>query len=151
VATVGDVPDDAARLLVRLAVLRQREAFVGQLARLLGLTPSFTRRITDDPDGEPLVVAARVLDISEDMFAQLLVLADPAIGHNTDKVLELRKLHRSTTREAAATILATWRSEARDSASHRPVAAPARPGTSSSTVVRAPFSAPTRGTRSSDG
>lgn len=117
---------DVERALVRAVVLRQRQAFVTALAAALTMPISLAQRIVDDPLGEPFVVAARALDLSEDALAQLLLLGNPAIGHSVEKVFSLRALYRELDPEVAQRFIATWRTETLIAPSHQPVHAPAR-------------------------
>jgi uncharacterized protein (DUF2336 family) len=107
--TVEPVSVEKRKALVRFAVLRQRDAFAAALADGLGISPGLGRRIADDPDGEPLVVAAAALGFDVDALAQLLLLVNPAVGESYEKVTKLRDLFRLVTAEAASVIVTGWR------------------------------------------
>jgi hypothetical protein len=117
---------DLVRRLMRHAVLRRRDAFGAEMGGALGLEPRVAAQVADDPDGEPLVVAARALGLAEDALAQLLLLLNPAIGESYDKVVRLRELYRRVSPEAAAAVVAEWRSAPEPAPRHAPHLAPER-------------------------
>jgi Uncharacterised protein conserved in bacteria (DUF2336) len=115
---------DAIRHLERAALERDSAQFTGYLHRLLGLSREQTRRIVEDPSGEPIVVAAKALSMPAEILQRILLFLNPKIGHSVTRVYELSHLFDEITPQAAQHLVAIWRSAAPTTqrpAIHQPV------------------------------
>jgi uncharacterized protein (DUF2336 family) len=116
-----DVPAEAAarqplpatsetiRRLESAALQRNPSEFVRMLERALGVSHALAERITRDPSGEPIVVAARALGMSAEVLHRILLLLNPAIGHSVERVYDLARLFDELTPAAGAHMLSIWR------------------------------------------
>jgi hypothetical protein len=92
------------------AVLRHNgEAVVRELERALGISRAQARRIVSDASGEPIVVAARALDLPPDVLQRMLLFLNPRIGQSVGRVYELADLFREISVAAARRMAAIWR------------------------------------------
>lgn len=115
---------DAIRRLEQAALERNSAQFIGQLHCLLGLSREQTRRIVEDPSGEPIVVAAKALSMPAEILQRILLFLNPAIGHSVPRVFDLSRLFDEITPQAAQHLVAIWRGTApptRRPAIHQPV------------------------------
>ncbi len=113
------------RRLEGAALGRNREDFAQQLARSLHIPREQARRIARDNLGEPMVVAAKALEIPRDLFYRILIFVNPAVGHSVERVHALAELYDDMTVQAAEGMVAIWQAlhmEERVSANHRPQA-----------------------------
>jgi hypothetical protein len=75
------------------AVLRRNsEAVVRELERALGISRAQARRIVSDAFGEPIVVAAKALDLPPDVVQRMLLFLNPRIGQSLHRVYQLAEL-----------------------------------------------------------
>ena len=86
------------RRLEQAALERNSAQFIGHLHRLLGLSREQTRRIVEDPSGEPIVVAAKALSMPTEILQRVLLFLNPAIGHSVSRVFDLSHLFAEITR-----------------------------------------------------
>jgi len=115
---------DAWRL--ELAALQHNgEAMVRELERMFDISRALARRIVDDELGEPIVVAAKAMELPSDLLQRMLLFINPRIGQSVDRVFELASLYGEITTVAARRLLTLWRdadAEDRRPVQHEPVA-----------------------------
>ena len=130
--TAGDVaaPDHIAadlpvsKRLELAALAGDREGFAHQLALALRIPHEQAQRITHDTLGEPIVVAAKVLDMPREVLYRILMFVSPAVGHSVERVHTLAALYDEITVPAAISMLAIWQALPRQIPSgnkHRPL------------------------------
>lgn len=98
------------RLSTRLeaAVLaRNREAFAQDLAQALQISRAQARRIGDDELGEPIVAAAKALNIRRGALYRILLFVN--IGRSVERIRSLSELHHDLPAQAAKHMVAIWR------------------------------------------
>jgi hypothetical protein len=101
---------DAANRDLEAAALQGRlDEFIRELERAMKISREHAQRIVNDSSGEPLVVAARALDMPIDILQRILLCVNPAIGHSVRRVYSLSALYRDMTLESALRLLAIWR------------------------------------------
>jgi hypothetical protein len=101
----------ASRRLEQAALARRPEEFAHELRLALGVTGNTARRIADDRSGEPLLVAARALGISEEVLVRILLFINESIGHSIERVFALAALYGRITTEMIEPVVASWREE----------------------------------------
>jgi uncharacterized protein (DUF2336 family) len=117
-ATAAELPDrlpgavrfrDACRRLEIAALESRPHDFIRELAGALGIAIALTERIVNDSLGEPLVIAAKALDMPLDMVQRMLLLVNPAIGHSVKRVFDLSALYQDLDPSVAAAAIKQWR------------------------------------------
>jgi hypothetical protein len=111
---------EVIRRLEAAAMQRNAGEFARILERALGITRAIAERAARDASGEPLVVAAKALNVPAAVFQRILLCLNPAIGHSVERVFELSSLHEEIQPSAAERMVAIWRA-----ASPHPSAKPA--------------------------
>ena len=86
---------------------RNREAFAQELAQALQISRMQARRITDDDLGEPIVTAAKALNIRRGALYRILLFAN--IGRSLARVRALSELYHELAADAAEHMVAIWR------------------------------------------
>jgi hypothetical protein len=118
-------PPAASEMIRRLenaALQRNSGEFSRMLERGLGISRELAERITRDPAGEPIVVAARALGMTAAVLQRILLFLDPAVGQSVARVLGLARLFDELRPAAVERMLAIWRqSNARTQAMHAPM------------------------------
>jgi hypothetical protein len=115
------VPNESVARLEATALARQPEEFADELQRALGVNGETARRMVDDSGGEPLLLAARALDMSSEVLVRILLLVNPTIGESVSRVFALAQLYLDVPRAAALQVLASLRSSAPARPIHQPV------------------------------
>jgi uncharacterized protein (DUF2336 family) len=105
------------RRLENAALQHNAGEFSRVLERALGVSAALAERITRDPSGEPIVVAAKALGMPAAVIQRVLLFLNPEIGQSVDRVHDLARLFDDVTPEAAARMLAIWRNTAAQSQS----------------------------------
>jgi len=106
----SDAPMREASERLEAAALKGRpEAFVRGLEEALQVSRAQAQRIVNDPSGEPLVVAAKVLDMPIDVLQRILLCVNPAIGHSVRRIYNLTALYKDMSAESAWRLLTIWR------------------------------------------
>jgi uncharacterized protein (DUF2336 family) len=100
------------------AVLQHNtEAVVRELERSLGISRTQARRIINDELGEPILVAAKAMNLPADVLQRMLLFMNPRVGESVDRVYELAELYSEISVDAARRLLGIWldaeRAEAR--------------------------------------
>jgi hypothetical protein len=101
------------------------EFVIRELERSLAISRIQARRVASDESGEPIVVAAKALELPADVLQRMLLFMNPRIGQSVDRVYELGQLFAELPIAAARRLLAIWRvASAADSAlaSHEKIA-----------------------------
>lgn len=109
---------EAARRLEIAALARSTYEFALILVGTLGIGQALATRIATDPSGEPLVVAARALDMPVDAFQRIVLFLNPEIGERVQRVYQLVQLYDDLPPETARRLLSVWR---QSSANHAPL------------------------------
>lgn len=87
---------------------RNREALGQHLAQALHISRMQARRVADDNLGEPIVIAARALNIRRGALYRILLFVN--IGRSVAQVQALTKLHHELPPQAAEHMVAIWQS-----------------------------------------
>ena len=114
------VPGESVARLEAAALARRPEEFADELGRALGVNGETARRMVDDKDGEPLLIAARALDMSSEVLVRILLFVNPAIGESVSRVFALAQLYLDVPRAAALQVLASLRTGAPARPTHQP-------------------------------
>jgi len=91
------------------ALQHNTEAVVRDLERALGVSRRQARRIVNDDMGEPIVVAAKAMQLPADVLQRMLLFMNPCVGQSVDRVYELAALYMDITVDAARRLIAIWR------------------------------------------
>jgi hypothetical protein len=91
------------------ALQHNTEIVMRELEQMLGLTRTQARRIVDDDLGEPIVVAAKAMDLPTDVLQRMLLFMNPRVGQSVERVYELAALYGEITVDAARRLVAIWR------------------------------------------
>ena len=91
------------------ALRRKPEPLTQENERLLGVSAAQAWRILYDPLGEPIVVAAKAMDLPNTVLHFLLPALNLWVGQWGDRVHELAHLYREISRDAACRLVAIWR------------------------------------------
>lgn len=118
-------PPAAANVIDRLetaALQRNGREFSRTLAHSLGIPLDLAERVARDPSGEPIVVAAKALGMKAAVLQRILLFLNPSVGQSVQQVYDLADLFDALPREAAARMLAIWRTAGDSPAAiHEPV------------------------------
>jgi hypothetical protein len=85
------------------------EIVLRELERTLGLARTQARRIVDDELGEPIVVAAKAMEVPADVLQRMLLFINPRVGQSVARVYELAELYSEVSVDAARRLVAIWR------------------------------------------
>jgi hypothetical protein len=113
-------PSESVTRLEAAALGRLPEAFAGELHRALGVSVTLARRMVEDAGGEPLLIAAKALDMPSEVLVRILLFANPAIGESVSRVFALAQLYLDLPRATALQVIASLRSGAPARATHQP-------------------------------
>jgi hypothetical protein len=91
------------------ALLHEPEALIRELGKLLGISQMQASRIVNDELGEPMVVAAKAIDLSSGLLQRLLLFLSRCVGQRFDRMHELAQLYREVTADAAWRLVTIWR------------------------------------------
>lgn len=91
------------------ALQHKTEAVVHNLERALGVSRAQARRIVEDDLGEPIVAAAKAMELPPDVLQRMLLFMNPQVGQSVDRVYELAGLYADITADAARRLIAIWR------------------------------------------
>jgi hypothetical protein len=87
---------------------RNREAFAQHLAQALHISRLQARRVADDDHGEPIVIAARALNMRRGALYRILLFAN--VGRSMARVQALTELHHELPWQSAEHMVAIWQS-----------------------------------------
>jgi hypothetical protein len=85
-----------------------REELADQLARSLLISRVQAKRVANDELGEPIVVAAKALNVARDQLCRILWFVNTAVGHSVERVRALAALCDQISLQAAQDLLAVW-------------------------------------------
>jgi uncharacterized protein (DUF2336 family) len=117
----------AGELIRRLetAALQHNAGEFGRvLERALSVSAALAERVTRDPSGEPIVIAAKALGMSAAVLQRVLLFLNPAIGQSVERVHILARLFDDLAPETAARMVELWRKSAtgrKSPPAHEPV------------------------------
>ncbi len=103
------ITSEVIRRLEAAALRRNSGEFSRILERALGISRTLAKRITQDPSGEPIVVAARALGMKAAVLQRILLFLNSAIGESVRRVYDLANLFDELTPDAADHMVAIWR------------------------------------------
>jgi hypothetical protein len=134
-----------AQRLESAALARHGENLAQELARALHITGAQARRIVSDNLGEPIVAAAKALNMPRDAVYRMLLFINSAIGHSVARMHALAALYDEMPMQAAEHMVAIWQAlngNERAASKYRPLywndEARARARSASVAVRRAP-------------
>jgi Uncharacterised protein conserved in bacteria (DUF2336) len=119
-----DLQDTPLRASARIPAARARRAietlemaafaadvenFTAELGETLILPWRVATQVVNDPGGEPLACAARVLDMPSAVFQRILLFLKPEIGSSVNTVYRLSRLYDKLSERSALIMLAAWR------------------------------------------
>jgi hypothetical protein len=126
---------------------RNREAFAQHLAQALYISRLQARRVADDDLGEPIVTAAKALNIRRGALYRILLFVN--VGRSVAQIQALTELHHELSLQSAEHMVAIWQAlpnVERPAEWHRPMLwndeSTARPRTISAIAHRAALSPP---------
>lgn len=102
------------RRLEAAALAHNREEFAQTLARALRISREQAHRILRDELGEPIVVAAKTLNIPRDLVYWILLFLNKTVGHSVERVHALAELYDEMTTNAAAEMVAIWQASGQE-------------------------------------
>ena len=91
------------------ALQHNTETLVSELARTLGVSRAQARRIVNDEMGEPMVVAAKAVELPAEALRRVLLFMTPWAGQSVDRIYELAELYGEISVEAACRLISIWR------------------------------------------
>jgi hypothetical protein len=110
------------------ALQHNTETLVGELGRTLRVSRAQARRIVNDEMGEPMVVAAKAVELPAETLKRVLLFMTPWAGRSVDRIYELAELYTEISVGAACRLISIWRDADSAENSHvhyEPVAWPA--------------------------
>lgn len=95
---------------LELAALRhQSEVVTRELENALGISSQQARRMVNDELGEPVVVAAKAMDMPADALQRMLLFLNPKVGQSVDRVFTLSTLYSEISVDAARRLIGIFR------------------------------------------
>jgi Uncharacterised protein conserved in bacteria (DUF2336) len=91
------------------ALQHNTETLVGELGRMLGVSRAQARRIVNDEIGEPMVVAAKAVELPAETLRRVLLFMTPWAGQSVDRIFELAELYAEISATAACRLISIWR------------------------------------------
>lgn len=91
------------------ALQHKTEAVLRELERALGISRPTALRIVEDDRGEPIVAAAKAMELPADVLQRILLFMNPRVGQSVDRVYELAGLYADITVDAALRLIGIWR------------------------------------------
>jgi len=91
------------------ALQHKTEAVLRELERALGISRQTALRIVEDDSGEPIVAAAKAMELPADVLQRILLFMNPRVGQSVDRVYELAGLYADITVDAALRLIGIWR------------------------------------------
>ena len=76
---------------------------------MLGVSRAQARRIVNDAMGEPMVVAAKAVELPAETLRRVLLFMTPWAGQSVDRVYELAELYAAISVDAACRLISIWR------------------------------------------
>jgi len=91
------------------ALQHKTEEVLRDLERVLGISRKMALRIIEDDMGEPVVAAAKAMELPADVLQRILLFMNPRVGQSVDRVYELAGLYADITADAARRLIGIWR------------------------------------------
>jgi len=91
------------------ALQHKTEAVLRELECALGISRRTALRIVEDDSGEPIVAAAKAMELPSDVLQRILLFMNPRVGQSVDRVYELAGLYADITVDAARRLIGIWR------------------------------------------
>src|SRR5262249_7953784 len=91
------------------ALQHSTDEVVRTLERAVGISRVQARRIVNDETGEPIVIAAKALQLPADVLQRMLLFMNPRVAQSVDRVHELAALYADISVAAACRLIAIWR------------------------------------------
>jgi hypothetical protein len=91
------------------ALQHKTEAVLRELERALGISRRTALRIVEEDSGEPIVAAAKAMELPPDVLQRILLFMNPRVGQSVDRVYELAGLYADITVDAARRLIGIWR------------------------------------------
>jgi len=107
------------------ALEHSADTLIGEFERMLGVSQAQARRIVNDGFGEPIVVAAKAMDLPADVLQRLLLAWSSWVGQPVERICELADLYDEISADAAYRLIAIWREDKRaknEPVQHEPAA-----------------------------
>jgi hypothetical protein len=82
---------------------------VREIERALGVSQRQARRIVEDELGEPIVAAAKAMELPADVLQRILLFMNPKVGQSVDRVYELAALYSEISVDAARSLVTILR------------------------------------------
>lgn len=95
--------------LEAFALAHNSGAVMRELERALGVSHAQARRIVNDELGDPIVTAAKAMNLPADVLQRVLLFLNPVIGQSVDRVYELSTLYSEISVDAARRLIAILR------------------------------------------
>ena len=102
------ISSEVVRRLETAALQHNTGEFSRTLERALGISRALAERVTRDPSGEAIVVAAKALGMKAAVLQRVLLFLNPAIGQSVERVHNLSRFFEELGPEAAERMLAIW-------------------------------------------
>jgi len=113
---------EGVRKLENAALKQDHRAFARELDQALHIGYTLACRVTEDPSGEPILVAAKMLGTPTDALQRILLFVNPSVGHSVQRVYDLTRLYDEISTVAAQHMVKIWREGAVDIVPrHQPV------------------------------
>jgi hypothetical protein len=107
---VDAVPRRADIWRLELAALRhQSEIVICELEKVIGVSNRQAHRIVNDQLGEPIVAAAKAINMPAEVLQRVLLFLNPSVGQSVDRVYELATLYNEISADAARRLVAIFR------------------------------------------
>jgi hypothetical protein len=90
------------------ALTRNAPVIAREFEQALGVSTTLARRIVNDEQGEPLVVAAKAMEMPSDVVQRMLLFMNPTVGQSVDRVYALSDLHAEISVNAARRLVSIW-------------------------------------------
>ncbi|MGH6770507.1 MAG: hypothetical protein ACRECO_15955 [Xanthobacteraceae bacterium] len=82
---------------------------VREIERALGVSQRQAQRIIEDEFGEPIVAAAKAMNLPADVLQRILLFMNPKVGQSVDRVYELAALYNEISADAARSLITILR------------------------------------------
>ncbi len=86
--------------------------FIREFERQLAIPRGLSERIVNDVSGEPIVIAARAVNMPIAVLQRILLLVNPAVSHSVQRVYDLTDLYHALDRGVAVELMSLWRADA---------------------------------------
>ena len=90
------------------ALRRNLELVASDFERTLGISQQMAHRMIADGQGEPIVIAAKALEIPASVLQRMLLFMNPIVGQSIERLYKLTALYDEMTLEAARRMIDIW-------------------------------------------